>query len=185
MIEDSLSYNNGYQPDGNKVPPTAIDDSGGGNSDGIGVFKSCHEEAYRFGVANICPGTIIRGNVVWGNSDDGIDNSAADRVKIENNISFNNGPMGQKAFKIYNLITAGIRFGGNVAMLQQSHAFEPNIFGPGGEFFNNATINSQLKGFRFETGSAGRVYFANNMTWLCDGSPNIDFQGKRSNHCGD
>jgi len=40
LVEDNLSYDNGYQPEGAQVLPIPVDPVGGGNFDGVGVLKT-------------------------------------------------------------------------------------------------------------------------------------------------
>jgi hypothetical protein len=124
VVEYSLSHHNGYQPDGQKVPPISGDPSGGGNSDGINFEKFCHDAAPNLGASNICGNNLIRGNVVWKNADDGIDVSFGNGSRVINNISFNNGPEGNKGFKVLRSVTGGVSFLGNVSFANDSRGYE-------------------------------------------------------------
>jgi hypothetical protein len=126
-IENSLSYHNGFQPDGRKVPSYAGDPAGGGNSDGVGTQKICHDNAGSAGLVNLCPGTVIRGNIVWHNADDGFDNSVGLGSVIADNISFDNGPGGNMGFKGLRYAKGGVTFIGNVSFSNDARGLEPRM----------------------------------------------------------
>lgn len=130
VIENSISYNNGYLANGNIVPEvpgdpgdTPNDGIGGGNSDGIGTGKDCHDQ--RGGLENLCPGTIIRNNVTWNNTDDGFDFSNSGKGLVENNISFGSGAAGGRGFKGLRYLIGDITYIGNIAMNNATTGFEP------------------------------------------------------------
>lgn len=123
-IENSVSYNNGYLANGDKVPAVPGDPTGGGNSDGLGTGKDCNDQATS-PVNNLCPNTIIRNNVTWHNADDGIDVSASDNTVIADNISFGSGSDGGRGFKGLRYVRGGIMFIGNITMENATTGFEP------------------------------------------------------------
>ncbi len=176
IIEYSISYNNGYQPDGNKVPEVASDPGGGSNSDGINTFKICHDKASLFAVDNLCPRTIIRNNITWHNADDGIDNSAGLGSVIKDNISFNNGPEGNKGFKGFSLAAGGLTYLGNVSISQPSFAFEA-LFTGEGYLYHNATANNQNLGIHMSVHEpiAGKARAINNLSVFNPGDTDYRF----------
>lgn len=124
VIENSISYNNGYLANGQKVPVVPGDPSGGGNSDGIGTGKDCHDQASS-PVNNLCPNTVIRNNVTWNNTDDGIDVSTSENAVISDNISFGSGAEGGRGFKGLRYVRGGITFIGNITMNNATTGLEP------------------------------------------------------------
>ncbi len=146
VIEYSLAYDNGYQPDGLKVPSVPRDSAGGGNSDGIGIFKGCHEKRDLFNVDSLCPNTIVRGNVLWHNADDGLDTSAGAGSLVADNISFSNQPEGNRAYKLYASVVGGLSFVGNIAMNQPSFAVELR-FVEDASVYNNSSVHNNGKGY--------------------------------------
>ncbi|MEJ2620774.1 MAG: right-handed parallel beta-helix repeat-containing protein [Candidatus Thiodiazotropha sp.] len=175
MIEDSLAYHNGYQPDGIKVPGVPGETVGGGNSDGIGAFKSCAESAALLSVPNLCPDSLLRGNIAWHNADDGIDISFGDNSSLIDNISFENGPEGNKGFKVYAKVRGGISFIGNVAMGNISNGFEFQIEETG-SVYNNTSIRNNLHGFRASISAEGQLTSTNNLGTNNTGSIDIDIR---------
>lgn len=114
IIEYNISFDNGYQPNGTKVPAVTGDVAGGGNSDGFGVTKNCNDNASAG--ANICPNNIYRHNIAWHNADDGYDFSFGAGSQVIDNISFNNGPEGNRGFKTLRNVSGGLTFIGNVTL---------------------------------------------------------------------
>ena len=123
-VEYALSYHNGYQPDGQKVPIVTGDTEGGGNSDGVSSFKNCNDLAGTYGLDNMCPANVLDHTIVWHNSDDGIDLTFGAGSYIQNNISFDNGPMGNKGFKTLRYVVGGVTMVGNIAMSNDDRGFE-------------------------------------------------------------
>lgn len=167
IIEDSLSYRNGFQPDGNKVPPVSGDSKGGGNSDGFGVFKTCHEHAYRKSADNLCTGTKLINNIAWGNADDGFDHSGAGNNALIENISFANGPEGNRAFKVYARVKGGLDIIGNVGFMEDTIGFELQFNGAG-RVINNTSLASGSRGYNviFENTTQETGAFTNNLSAL-------------------
>lgn len=161
IIENCLSHDNGYQPDGQKVPPIDGDPAGGGNSDGILLGKGCHDLAAGAGVANLCLNNIVRNNILWGNADDGLDTSAGAGTQIIDNISFNNGPEGNKGFKMLRTV-AGPLFMGNVAAQNDSRGFELR-FETTGYAYHNLGFGHPLHDI-YVAGSGPDVKIYNNVT---------------------
>jgi hypothetical protein len=83
----------------------------------------------------------LRGNIAWHNADDGIDISFGDDSRLIDNISFENGPEGNKGFKVYAKVSGGISFIGNVAMGNISNGFEFQIEETG-YAYNNSSIHN-------------------------------------------
>ena len=154
IIENSLSYRNGYLPDGTKVLPIGGDPQGGGNSDGIMATKFCASGKTQ----NACPDNIFRGNIVWSNADDGIDVSFSDSL-IENNISFDNGPSGSMGFKVF-FENVKNSFVGNIAYANDGNGFDLRSTTTG-IFLNNLALNNGAWGFsggNFETNHNNMAY---------------------------
>ncbi|MEJ2692383.1 MAG: multidrug transporter, partial [Candidatus Thiodiazotropha sp.] len=124
IIEDSIAYHNGYQPDGQKVPAINGDPAGGGNSDGIVSSKNCSDLATDYGMNNRCLGNIIRNNIVWHNADDGFDMSMGDGTLLENNIAIDNGPEGSKGFKGLRYVLGHPVYIGNIALSNYTRGYE-------------------------------------------------------------
>lgn len=124
-IENSISYDNGYMANGQKVPIVPGDPAGGGNSDGVVVGKDCNDRAAINGVDNLCPNTTIRNNVTWNNADDGIDNSLSVNAVIADNISFGSGAEGGRGFKGLRYVKGDIIYIGNITMNNVTTGFEP------------------------------------------------------------
>ena len=158
-VIDSLFYDNGYQPNGNKVLPIGGDPAGGGNSDGILTDKNFHDKAVA--VDNFGPNNFIVGVIAYHNADDGIDLSLADSL-IERNISFDNGPEGRRGFKVLREVR-GLTFRANVAY-RCERGFE--VRPPAGEvvdMYNNTSLGHTQHGM-IEEGGGGLGTFANNVS---------------------
>lgn len=181
VIEYILSHHNGFQPDGNKVPSVTGDTAGGGNSDGLGSSKSCHDEAVTLGVVNACPDTVIRGNVSWHNADDGIDVSMGDKSFVVDNISFNNGPEGNKGFKGFSYTRGGLTYMGNLTMNQSSFGFEA-LFEGEGYFNHNTSAHNDAMGIHYGVRSpiAGKVKGKNNLGFSNVGDQDMRFVADRN-----
>ena len=172
-IVESISYNNGYQPDGQKVPSIKGDPAGGGNSDGFGSSKFCHDRATKIGVINLCPKNIFEGNIAWHNADDGFDNSFGDGSMLINNIAFNNGPEGRKGFKGLRHIEGGVVYLGNIAIGNDDRGLEPRFTGEGYLYHNLAAHNPHqgiILNVKYPTPNKVRVY--NNLS-IFNNSPDI------------
>ena len=167
-IENSMSYHNGYQPDGAKVPPVSpIDAVGGGNSDGISSSKVCQESAATLGKLNLCPGTLLKSNIAYHNADDGIDISFGDGGSaVIGNVSFDNGPEGNRGFKVFSDLRGGLTFIDNVAF--------GNIFGSGrgfetinavenGYMYHNTSVRNVGHGYRSTLRSGAEIILTNNV----------------------
>lgn len=169
IVEDTLSYHNGFEPDGDKVPGGAKgtgDPEGGGNSDGIESFKACHDSAQSVsGVDNFCPQNIVRGSIVWGNADDGMDHTFGDGSVIENNIAFNNGPEGERGFKGLRYVKGGISYVGNIAISNDARGFEPRMEKQG-ILYHNLSHHHDSNGFSigFDSPSSSLAKVYNNVS---------------------
>jgi hypothetical protein len=174
IIENSIGYRNGYQENGVKVPPFDGDPAGGGNSDGFGAFKACHDNAEAAGVTNLCPRNIVRGNIAWHNADDGFDNSMSDGSKIINNISFDNGPTGNKGFKTLRNVKGLLTYSGNVALDNPSNGIEMRA-ATSSFFAHNLSATNGLHGltFSFDALNASATKIVNNLGMNNAGSQDI------------
>ncbi len=141
-VEYSLVHDNGHMPDGSISPKAAGDAYGGGNSDGMGSFKTCHDDRKFYGLKNLCPNNTFLGNIAWNNADDGFDVSFAQGSWLIDNISFNNGPKGNKGFKVFSRVQGGLNFVGNIAMSQPSFGFEVQV-DDAGLFYHNTSVQNQ------------------------------------------
>ena len=165
VIEDVITYRNGYKPNGQKVLPSAVDDKGGKNSDGIGVHYACSSQAHKLGEGNLCGGTIVRNTIAWGNADDGFDTSAGGDSVFVDNVAFDNGPEGGMGFKVLRHQKEGAHFHGNIAFTHPSSDFEL-FFGDTGSVFHNTAIHSSVNAFRGNAKNAqpNSVDFFNNLS---------------------
>lgn len=145
VIEENLSYNNGYLPSGDKVLPIVGDPAGGGNSDAISTAKIVNDSATE-SVENWAPGNLIKNNIGFGNADDGFDFSFADSI-IEGNISFKNGPEAGQGFKVLRVVK-NLKFYNNIAWDNDQNGFEFRA-DPSAPFevYNNIAINNANRGF--------------------------------------
>ena len=176
-IENTISYNNGYQPDGQKVPAIAGDPAGGGNSDAYGSSKMCHDLAGALGLINLCPDNVLKGNIGWHNADDGFDNSFGDGSIIEGNISFDNGPEGRKGFKGLRNINGGVTYLGNIAVGNDDRGFEPR-FTEEGYLYHNLAMGHSGQGIILDVNFPDftRMHVYNNLSALND-SPDMVLPG--------
>lgn len=124
VFKNNLLYDNGYDP-ATKLPvlPIGGDPAGGGNSDGAGASKVCADNAAAFGVANACLSNQWIDNVMYHNADDGLDISTADTI-VQGNINFDNGPRGQRGFKILRSVPGTNRYFENIALENDGLGFE-------------------------------------------------------------
>ena len=107
--------------------------------------KGCHDRADEAGVENLCPRNTVRNNVVWGNADDGHDHSLGGGSIIEHNISFGNGPMGDKGFKGFSLVEGGISYIGNISLSNihpRGRGLEVRMYREGYVYHNLAMYNT-------------------------------------------
>ncbi len=172
-IENSLSYNNGYQTDGQQVPPVTGDPAGGGNSDAFGSSKNCHDRRVAAGVINLCPNNIIINSIGFHNADDGIDVSMGDGSALVNNIVFDNGPEGRKGFKVLREVEGGLTIMGNIAMGNDDRGFEPRFNGEG-YLYHNLALHHSGQGFILsgQNLTGGLVRVQNNVS-AYSGSPDM------------
>lgn len=164
VVEDSIFYSNGYQPDGQLVPeapgdPVAVsnpasrvdpeDGLGGGNSDGFVVSKVCEDDKDQITplqlgdgtpVKALCPFNRLSGVVAFDNADDGIDTTWGESTN-EDNISFTNGPQGERGYKILRQTVTDLTYIGNIAMDQEGPAYEIRM-SQKGAMYHNLAINS-------------------------------------------
>ncbi|XOV86664.1 MAG: Ig-like domain-containing protein [Pseudomonadota bacterium] len=159
LVEDSIFYNNGYQPDGQLVPeaagdPRASNGLGGGNSDGFVVSKVCEDDKDQVSplelngvpVDSLCVNNTVSGIIAWNNADDGIDTTWSNSI-IQNNISFKNGPQGERGYKILRQTVRDLSYIGNVAMSQVGPAYEIRHTLRGALLHNLAINNDGNRGF--------------------------------------
>jgi hypothetical protein len=140
-FENCLGYDNGYQPDGQKVPGGPDGDTyGGENSDAFESFKGCHDDATG-SVDNLCPGNVVDGFVAFHNADDGIDNSFGSDSYVMNSLSFSNGPEGRRGFKSLRYAKGGVHYIGNISFSNDERGFEPRMQGSGSVHHNLAIDN--------------------------------------------
>ncbi|RME57426.1 MAG: DUF4215 domain-containing protein, partial [Candidatus Dadabacteria bacterium] len=141
IIEESLSYRNGYLPTGEKVLPTNGDPAGGGNADGFGASKNCYQSSTG---ESLCQNNIVRNNVAFGNADDGYDFSMGNSI-VEGNISFNNGPEGNQGFKVLKPVN-GLAFIGNISLGNVTQGFDIRSGPLGGIYINNLAAHNGRDG---------------------------------------
>ncbi|MEK7184568.1 MAG: fibronectin type III domain-containing protein, partial [Patescibacteria group bacterium] len=157
IIENSMSYRNGYKADDVKVLPIGGDPAGGGNSDGVVSSKYCVDVALNNaipGFTNACPNNIFRGNVVWTNADDGVDVNMSDSL-VENNITFDNGPEGDQGLKVFNEVN-NVIFVGNISYKNDGRGYDLRV--PyGGVYINNLGIYNASHGI-FNMASTSVAY---------------------------
>jgi hypothetical protein len=148
-IVDSVSYRNGYQPDGREVMPIGGDPQGGGNSDGLGATKYFADDASfspQYGVRNWGTNLFIIRNILFNNCDDGCDISCAASL-VEDNRSLFNGPTGTMGYKIFRP-TQNMIYRGNVAYGNMGRGFEMRIDTNAYiQIYNNTSLNNQGQGF--------------------------------------
>lgn len=171
LIENSISYKNGFQPDGVKVPTIDGDPAGGGNSDGFGVSKYCQDLATSVGVDNLCPSNVLKNNAVWGNADDGYDVSMGGGSVLQGNISFNNGPQGQRGFKVLRDVKGGLSFFGNISVGEGERGFEPR-FNDVGKLFHNVSVGQPMQGVILSAIAPTKVKVFNNVS-MSNGSTDL------------
>lgn len=104
---DRTTYRYNYSHDNGKYrnssgllvqsPGIAGDPDGGGNSDGSGSSKACAKNTSE----NTCSGWRWDSNLLFGNSDDGMDNSATGYT-VADNVMGENGPVGCRSVKVLN-----------------------------------------------------------------------------------
>lgn len=120
IIEYNISYENGYWWNGDtleKVPAVSGDVAGGGNSDGFGASKNCNDVTAAAGQNdNTCPNNIYRHNIAWHNADDGFDVSIGRGSFLGYNFAFNNGPEGNRGFKVLRSVWGGLSYVGNISI---------------------------------------------------------------------
>jgi hypothetical protein len=167
-VEYNISHDNGYMPNGEKVPPITGDSAGGGNSDGIGATKGCHDRTAHAGgeidVLNLCPNNTVRNNVVWRNADDGYDFSFGDGSSVISNVGWKNGPEGNKGIKILRKVLGGLEIVDNV-LFGQGRGLEPR-FHTEGQVVNNTTFGHVGQGIIASADTASSsVFVANNLSF--------------------
>lgn len=167
-IERCLSHHNGRLPDGSLVLPIRGDPAGGGNSDGAGTSKTC---APALG-ANLCVNLAFVENIVWGNADDGFDNSFADSL-MQDNISFDNGPRGNRGFKELRY-TSGNTYVGNLAVANGAFGFETRAHG-GIRLFHNTAVRNPNRGLEAKI-TAGEITARGNVA-ADNGYADLSFSG--------
>ncbi len=174
VIERTLTYRNGFQADGQKVPPVNGDPAGGGNSDGVMSSKFCQVEAADLGMKNACPGNTVRDNIAWHNADDGFDHSIGVGSQIVDNISLFNGPEGNKGFKGLNSVAGPIDWVGNTAIGNLSNGLELR-FADFGIVANNMSLTNGLHGMFVSITQVdhSRTMVANNVSYSNGGAHDL------------
>ena len=167
-IEYNLMHNDGYEPSGQKVLTFNGDPEGGGNSDGGGTSKTCHDDAPAGG--NICQRNTFLGNLVWHNADDGFDVSFANS-RMENNIAFDNGPEGNRGLKGLRY-TVGNTYVGNVLFSNDEVGFEPRADSTISAHHQLAIRNGRI-GVDIKVQGSNQSHYYNNIGY---GNPQIDMQ---------
>jgi hypothetical protein len=168
VVEYNMSHDNGYMPNGLKVPVIPGDPAGGGNSDGVGAAKDCHDRTvYSVGsvnLLNLCPRNTVRGNLVWHNADDGYDFSFGDGSRVIGNIGWENGPEGNKGIKLLRSVLGGIQIYGNV-LFGQIRGIEPRFYSTG-QVVNNTTFGNDSQGIiATSENPSSAVVIANNVSF--------------------
>jgi len=119
----------------------------------MGTTKLCSDSATLL-VSNWCPGNVFKNNIGFGNADDGMDVSFADSV-IEGNIMFENGPEGNRGYKVLRQVD-NLTFRGNVATENLGPGFEPRVEEGGLHYlYNNTALRNGNWGIRI--GGSGIV----------------------------
>ncbi len=147
-VEYNIAHDNGYMPNGGKVPAITGDPAGGGNSDGIGATKDCHDRTIHAGgtvdALNLCPDNTVHHNIVWHNADDGYDFSFGDGSRVFGNIGWENGPEGNKGIKLLRNVLGGLQIYDNV-LFSQGRGLEPR-FHDNGQVINNTVFGNNAQG---------------------------------------
>ncbi len=189
LVENCLSYRNGFDANNVKVLPISGDPSGGGNADGFTVGKECTDAvaSTNFVNNNLCPSNVVRGVVAFQNCDDGFDTSP-DSSLFEDNISFANGPTGQKGFKMLRRQT-NETFVGNIAYANNGIGYDLRIDGAdiryhntalynGGTGFaiplSGATVKNNLAAFNSGNDMNGTSSNSQTNNWVADGVGTLD-----------
>ena len=155
-IEYNLTWNNGKEEFCHtgtgkpcKVLPFSGDNAGGGNSDGIGISKDCHDKAEQAGDDNYCKRNLVRHNVIWNNTDGGYDGNITDST-IAYNASIGNGfpGVGVVAYKVLRKITGCLDFVRNYAIGDKGRGFE--FRQSCGQVVNNLALYSGSNGMYFQ-----------------------------------
>jgi hypothetical protein len=167
-IERCLSHHNGRLPDGTLVLPIRGDPAGGGNSDGAGTSKTCASATG----ANLCVNLAFIGTIVWGNADDGFDNSFADSL-MQDNIAFDNGPRGNRGFKELRY-TSGNTYVGNLALANGAFGFETRSH-DGIRLFHNTAARNPARGLEAKI-NAGEITARSNVA-VGNGETDLSFSG--------
>lgn len=178
-IEYNLSYWNGYEPDGQKVPTIPGDPAGGGNSDAAGASKTCSysDNTAIGGSGNMCQRTAFMFNIGWENADDCYDFSQ-DEYMFWGNIGWNCGPEGGRGMKQLragrgpSIIVGNFLHGGGPN--QQVVGFEPRQEAGQFQFLNNGAVFHTNQGMLFSIAGVSNQSsrFSNNMSWQ-NGSDNF------------
>lgn len=171
LVEYNISYNNGYMPNGQKVPAVTGDIAGGGNSDGFGVTKNCNDVAAAG--ENNCPNNTYQYNIAWGNADDGFDFSFGGGSKVVGNISFNNGPEGNRGFKVLRNVWGGLSYLGNIS-IQNNAPSGRGVelrFAETGVMMHNIAMGEPAHGFYASTSSTPATTRVHNNLGFNNGNP--------------
>jgi hypothetical protein len=148
-IVDSLSYWNGYKPNGVRVLPSGNDSQGGGNSGGFWTTKYFADNATFFptnGIDNYGLYLYFIRDYAWNNSDDGFAFDHAHSLIAENRSLFN-GPTGAMGYKCLRYVPSNT-FRGNIAYGNQGRGFELRAdMGSFIKVFNNTSVKNVGYGF--------------------------------------
>ena len=173
LVEYNISYNNGYMPNGQKVPAVTGDVAGGGNSDGFGVTKNCNDVAAAG--ENNCPNNTYQYNIAWHNADDGFDFSFGGGSKVVGNISFNNGPEGNRGFKVLRNVSGGLTFIGNIS-INNVHPSSRGLelrFNESGNMFHNIAMREGAHGLYVSATVPSGIRVHNNIEFDNGNGPAI------------
>ena len=186
-IVDSISYRNGYQPDGREVLPIGGDPQGGGNSDGISATKYFADNASFFpvyGVRNWGTNLYFVRSISFNNCDDGFDISCAAST-VEDNRSLFNGPTGMMGYKIFRP-TQNMTYRGNVAYGNMGRGFELRIDANAYiKVFNNTSMKNQQHGFYIASTDGTSTPIGINNVAAFNGSPDWPLGGQSPNWASD
>jgi len=173
LVERSIAYNNGFHPGRAHQPGE------GSNSDGFGTFKTCHDNALAlYGITNRCKNNIFRENISWHNADDGIDLIVGDGSQVVGNISFDNGPEGNRGFKILRAeLDTDVTYLGNIAINNMWSGFDLRN-DQGIKVYHNLSLHNVREGLGVMTLNTNfeLVKFYNNISSMIFHDAVADFQ---------
>jgi hypothetical protein len=175
QVVRSLSYDNGRDATGQQVLRIPGDPAGGGNSDGMGTFKACHDSF----PTNVCTKELFQENIVWRNIDDGYDVSMANSIMV-GNVAIDNGPTGRRGIKVLRG-DSGNLFAGNLSIASQYRGLELRGMDTM-DVFHNLAIASGDKGGGGVTNGTGAGRYYNNLGYLNGGNVDFLWSGGEATH---